>query len=170
MMKNIFLILCLSILFTSCNHEEKGTDILTPINWKKRSIQLKDTDSLINGSSYLAVYSEIYSVTEHRTINLTVTVSLRNISSTDTIFMTRGEYYNTKGDLIRSYFDAPIYLKPLETIEIVIEEQDTHGGSGANFIFDWAVPENIQEPVFDAVMISTSGQQGISFTTQGVKR
>jgi len=169
-MKSILLILSLVLLVSSCNHEEKGKDILTPVNWKKRSIQLKNMDSLNIGSSYLSVYSEIYSVTEHRTIKLTATVSLRNISATDTIYLMKGDYYNTKGDLIRSYFDAPIYLKPLETIEIVIEEQDKHGGSGANFIFDWAIPSRVQEPVFDAVMISTLGQQGISFTTQGIKR
>lgn len=169
-MKSVFWILGFVLLVSSCNHEEKGKDIFTPVNWKKRSIALKDMDSLKTGSSYLSVYSEIYSVTEHRTIQLTVTVSLRNISATDTIYMIKGDYYNTKGNLIRSYFDAAIFLEPLETIEIVIEEEDTQGGSGANFIFDWAVPQKVQEPVFDAVMISTSGQQGISFTTQGIKR
>jgi hypothetical protein len=98
-----------------------------------------------------------------------VTVSLRNVSTTDAIYILKADYYNTKGDLIRSYFDSPIFIKPLETIEIVIDEKDSHGGSGANFIFDWATQKNSHEPVFEAVMISTSGQQGISFTTQGLK-
>ena len=161
-----FILLCL----TSCKTDKKIDDDITTINWKKRSIQLKDSDSLIKGSSYLSVYSEIYSITEHRTINLTVTASLRNISSTDTIYIEHADYFNTKGDLIRRYFDTPVFLKPLETIEIIIDEKDTKGGSGANFIFEWAHKKNSNEPVFDAVMISTSGQQGISFTTQGVKR
>ena len=169
-MKNIIYILVIAFCFSSRKQDEKELSSVNPINWKKRSINLKDSDSLIKGSSYLAVYSEIYSITEHRTINLTVTASIRNVSSTDTIYMLRGDYYNTKGDLTRTYFDFPIFLKPLETIEIVIDEKDTHGGTGANFIFEWALKHTGHEPIFDAVMISTSGQQGISFTTQGVKR
>lgn len=169
-MKTIVFVISLFILVSSCKTETQFDEDITPVNWKKRTTQISQSDSLTNGTSYLAIYSEIYSVTEHRTINLTATVSLRNISSTDTIYMTKSDYYNTEGDLIRSYLKAPVYLKPLETIEIIIDEKDTHGGSGANFIFEWAHPKNVHEPVFDAVMISTSGQQGISFTTQGVKR
>ena len=157
-------------MFSACKNEERVEEDITPINWKERTTIIKQADSLNYGSSYLAVYSEIYSVTEHRTINLTATVSLRNISSTDTIFITKSDYFNTEGNLIRSYLKEPVFLKPLETIEIVIDEKDIHGGSGANFIFEWAHPTNSHEPVFDAVMISTSGQQGISFTTQGIKR
>ena len=169
-MRNFIVIASLFFIVISCKTETAFEDDITPVNWKKRTTQISQSDSLVNGSSYLAVYSEIYSVTEHRTINLTATVSLRNISSTDTIYMTKSDYYNTEGDLIRSYIKAPVYLKPLETIEIIIDEKDKHGGSGANFIFEWALPKEVHEPVFDAVMISTSGQQGISFTTQGVKR
>lgn len=169
-MRNFIFIVSLFFIVISCKTETQPEEDITPVNWKKRTTQINPSDSLATGSSYLAIYSEVYSVTEHRTINLTVTVSLRNISSTDTIFITKSDYYNTKGTLIRDYHSKPVFLKPLETIEIVIDEKDTHGGSGANFIFEWAHPKNSHEPVFDAVMISTSGQQGISFTTQGVKR
>ncbi|TYA58245.1 DUF3124 domain-containing protein [Formosa maritima] len=166
-MKYAFLLFISCMLFVSCQKNEQ-TDDIDPINWKKRSIELPVTDSLKKGSSYLSVYSEIYSITEHRTIALTVTVSLRNVSVTEPVYLLEASYYNTKGDLIRTYFKDPILLNPLETIEIIIDEKDTHGGSGANFIFDWALNESGHEPLFEAVMISTSGQQGISFTTQGV--
>ena len=118
----------------------------------------------------MAVYSEIYQRSEGLTYDLTTTVSIRNISSTDSVFILRADYFNTKGDPIRTYFDYPIVVQPLETIEIVIDEADKTGGSGANFIFDWATPPGAHEPFFEAVMISTTGQQGLSFTTQGIKR
>lgn len=169
-MKHLLCILSFLVIFSACKDEAAEKEDIMPINWKQRTVQLRTADSLINGSSYLSVYSEIYSVTEHRSVNLTVTVSLRNISSTDTIYINKSDYFDTQGNLIRSYHDVPIYLKPLETIEIVIDEKDTHGGSGANFIFEWSTTKTSHEPVFDAVMISTSGQQGISFTTQGIKR
>ena len=79
------------------------------------------------------------------------------------------EYYNTQGELLRSYFDHPIYLVPLETVEIVIDEGDREGGTGANFLFDWRIKQGSNEPLFEAIMISTSGQQGLSFTTNGIQ-
>lgn len=169
MRRYTFPFLVLIVLFFACK-EEKTISSINPINWKKRSVALDSPDSLIRGSSYLSVYSEIYSVTEERTHNLTVTVSIRNVSSTDSVFIQRSDYYNTHGELIRTYFDYPVYVAPLETIEIVIDEGDERGGTGGNFIFEWATKLNTHEPFFEAVMISTSGQQGISFTTRGIRR
>lgn len=169
-MRNFIFIASLFFLVISCKTETQPEEGITPVNWKNRTTKINPQDSLSNGSTYLSIYSKIYSVTEHRSINLTVTASLRNISSSDTIFITKSDYYNTEGDLIRSYLKEPIFIKPHETIEIIIDEKDTYGGSGANFIFEWAHPKNSPDPVFDAVMISTSGQQGISFTTQGITR
>lgn len=146
----------------------KTPSSMDPVNWKKRRIELNPADPLTYGASYLPVYSEIYERTEKLTYGLTVTVSLRNISATDSVFVSRADYYNTHGDCIRQYLSEPIYIKPMETVEIVIDEVDKGGGTGANFIFDWAVRPGSLEPFFEAVMISTTGQQGISFTTQGI--
>lgn len=55
----------------------------------------------------------------------------------------------------------------METVEIVIDESDKEGGTGANFLFKWSISPNSSEPFFESVMLSTSGQQGISFTTRG---
>lgn len=140
---------------------------VNPINWQKRSAKISAGDSLIEARTYLGIYSEIYSTSEHNTHDLTVTVSLRNTSENDSIFITKAGYYSTSGDLIRTYFDYPIFLKPLETVEIIIEESDDTGGTGANFVFDWLDNPEITDPIFEAIMISTRGQQGLSFTSQG---
>ena len=138
-----------------------------PVNWQTRTVSALPADSLSTGSTYLSVYSEIYSLTEHKTHNLTATVSLRNMNRLDTVYINRAEYFNTTGHLIRTYFEGPIYIAPMETVEIVIDEMDKAGGSGANFMFDWSVVPAAHAPLFEAVMISTSGQQGLSFTSQG---
>ncbi|WP_316929563.1 DUF3124 domain-containing protein [Arenibacter latericius] len=130
---------------------------------------LPKNDTLIKGSSYLSIYSSIYDGTEKALHHLTATASMRNVSISDSIYIMKASYYDTEGNLIRTYFDKPIFLKPLETIEIVIDQDDKFGGTGANFIFEWAVKSDLHEPIFEAVMISTTGQQGISFTTRGVK-
>lgn len=167
-MKKGILLLLFAGFIASCE-DEKTISSYDPVNWKARGVNQSVTDSLEKGQSYLSVYSEIYSQTEHTTHKLTSTVSMRNIDMNDTIYIEKAEYFNTKGDPIRIYFDHPIYIAPMETVEIIVDETDVEGGTGANFIFDWATKKSSPEPLFEGVMISTSGQQGLSFTTQGVE-
>ncbi len=165
-MNKICTLVLVSLLLTAC-HEEGKISSIDPVNWGKRKVDLSETDSLLSGATYLSVYSQIYSLTEHRTHNLTVTVSIRNTNIADSIYIAKAEYFNTHGVSLRTYFDKPIFIAPMETVEIVIDEIDQEGGTGANFLFDWKVKPGVHEPLFEGVMISTSGQQGLSFTTQG---
>ncbi|WP_318310688.1 DUF3124 domain-containing protein [Flagellimonas crocea] len=152
----------------SCTEKPpKKVSSVDPVNWSQRKTSISKADSLLNGVSYLSVYSEIYSETEHRTHNLTSTISMRNTNLRDTIFIRKAEYFDTHGNPIRTYFDFPIHIKPMETVEIVIDEKDRSGGTGANFLFHWSIKPTSHEPYFEGVMISTSGQQGLSFTTEG---
>lgn len=167
-MKNRILILLIGIVFIACENSKEVSSISSE-NWSKRTFTKKLSDSLVSGSTYLSVYSQIYGMTEHRTHDLTATISMRNTNRNDTIFILKAEYFNTEGELIRSYFNKPIYLNPLETVEIVIDEIDQEGGTGANFLFEWGIKQHSNEPFFEGIMISTSGQQGLSFTTQGIK-
>tara|TARA_R110001592_G_scaffold639_9_gene3413 strand:- start:1411 stop:1869 length:459 start_codon:yes stop_codon:yes gene_type:complete len=146
--------------------QEKEISSINPENWSKRKITLNAKDSLEYGKSYLSIYSQIYSSTEHKTHNLTAMVSLRNTSDIDTIYLLKAEYFDTHGTPLRNYFNHPIYLAPLETADIIIDEMDVEGGTGSNFIFEWKAPKNCPEPLFEGVMNSTVGQQGLSFTTQ----
>jgi hypothetical protein len=149
--------------------QEKEISSINPENWSKRKITLSAKDSLEYGKSYLSIYSQIYSSTEHKTHNLTAMVSLRNTSDIDTIYLLKAEYFDTHGTSLRNYFNHPIYLAPLETADIIIDEMDVEGGTGSNFIFEWKVPKNCPEPLFEGVMNSTVGQQGLSFTTQSIR-
>lgn len=160
------LAVAVSLLLLGCG-QEKEVSSFHPVNWEKRRARFNEGSVFVRGSSYLSVYSEIYSETEHKTHNLAVTVSMRNTNLKDTVYIDRAVYYNTQGEAIRSYFSHPIYVAPLETVEIVIDESDRTGGSGANFVFDWRMAPRLHEPFFEGVMISTLGQQGLSFTTQG---
>ena len=165
-MKLLFSIVAILILITSCQ-DNNGAMSPHQENFEKRSVILKESDSLESGKTYLSVYSQIYSISEHKTHNLTVTTSIKNISLKDTVYVTKAEYFDTHANPIRTYFDKPIFVAPLETVEIVINEVDIEGGTGANFIFDWKIKPNTLEPFFEGIMISTYGQQGLSFTTQG---
>ena len=153
----------------ACTQETKTHDQSPQLDWSDRQIEFTPDSLFTVGASYLSVYSEIYSYTAETTFPLTATVSIHNTSTEYSIFITKADYYNTYGELIRNYVDNPIYVKPMESLQIVIDETDESGGTGANFIFEWASKSSENEPFFEAVMISTSGQQGMSFTTKGIR-
>lgn len=163
-MKIKYLSIILLVVLFSCN-EKKELSSINLENWYKRTANMSTKDSLEYGKSYLSIYSQIYSMSEHKTHNLTAMASLRNTSDTDSIYILKAFYYDTHGKLIRKYFDFPIYLAPMETTEIIIDEIDVAGGTGSNFIFEWKIPKNCPEPLFEGIMSSTIGQQGLSFTT-----
>ncbi|WP_117879342.1 DUF3124 domain-containing protein [Aureibaculum luteum] len=165
-MKKFTYLLLIIVLAASCDLN-LGKDEFDAVDWKKRTINISQKDSLQFGRTYLSVYSQIYSYTEHKTHNLTAMVSLRNTSFNDTIYILKADYYHTKGHLVRTYIKQPIYLAPLETVEIIIDEADIEGGTGSNFIFDWNIPKKSPDPLFEGIMSSTMSQQGLSFTTQG---
>ncbi|MCH3882598.1 DUF3124 domain-containing protein [Tenacibaculum aquimarinum] len=163
-MKNYILLILVLFLAVSCT-DKKEISSINPENWLKRKIDISKNDSLEYGKSYLSIYSQIYSISEHKRHNLTATASLRNTSDTDTIYLLKAKYYDTHGAVLRTYFDFPIYLAPMETTEIIIDESDVEGGTGSNFIFEWKIPKGASEPLFEGIMNSTMGQQGLSFTT-----
>lgn len=165
-MRKVLGLFLIIVLFFSCK-EEKEMSSINPVNWEKRAVKINNSDSLIYGETYLSIYSQIYSYTEHVTHDLTSTISMRNTSFEDTIYIASAKYFDTHGKLIRTYFKKPIYIAPMETVAIVIDETDKEGGTGANFIFDWAIKPNTTEPIFEGVQLSTAGR--ISFTTQGIR-
>lgn len=132
-----------------------------------RRINEVTVDSLMR-EVYVPIYSDIYNQTRDSRTLLTATLSIRNTSLRDSLFISKIDYYNTKGDRVRSYIEQPIYLRHMESIDYVIEQQDTSGGSGANFVIDWYSKKRLT-PLFQAVMVGGLGAQAFSFTTEGIE-
>jgi len=122
-MKKFVAITILATFIYSCDNQKRISSI-DSVNWEKRTLDPSISDSLIRGTTYLSVYSQIYSQTEHKTHDLTATVSMRNTNLNDTIYIEKAVYFDTKGNSIRTYFDYPIFIAPMETVEIVIDEID----------------------------------------------
>ena len=167
-MKKILYLLLITAL-AACNPNGGNDEMPPEEKWTDRVASISAKDSLFEGATYLSVYSHIYSISEHKVHDLTKIVSLRNTSRTETVFVKTADYFDTEGKLVKAYLKEPVYLKPMETAEIMIFEKDVQGGMGGNFIFDWATANEKVKPLFEAVMISTLGQQGLSFTTTGVE-
>ncbi|NJC26763.1 DUF3124 domain-containing protein [Neolewinella antarctica] len=170
-MKYIVFLLVLTCVAFSCD----TPPVINPMtsipaeDWARRTVTMNPADSLEGGQTYLSSYSQIYTQAEGRKLSLMGTISLRNINTADTVYIDKTSYYRTDGHGIRTYFDDPIFLAPLETVEIIISEKDVEGGSGDNFVFTWHKRPGTHDPFFEGVFISTYGQQGISFTTRGIR-
>lgn len=116
---------------------------------------------------YVPVYSHIYSMDKERDYYLTATLSIRNTDMKYAISILTAEYYDTHGKRLRSYIETPVQLEAMGSTHYVIEEFDKSGGVGANFVVRWKSAQPVTAPLMEAVMISTRGQQGISFTSRG---
>jgi hypothetical protein len=116
---------------------------------------------------YVPAYSHIYMGNKDRPFLLTVTLSIRNIDPKHPIKIMLVDYHETLGNLLRKYIEKPITLNPLGSLRYIITEKDKTGGSGANFIVEWKSDTHVNPPIVETIMISTKGQQGISFTSRG---
>lgn len=116
---------------------------------------------------YVPAYSHIYSGNRESPFLLTVTLSIRNIDPRHSLKVTRVDYYETQGKLLKKFLDASLVLKPLESIRYVVPQKDKTGGSGANFIVEWVSDNLVNPPIVETIMIGTQRQQGVSFTSRG---
>jgi len=114
---------------------------------------------------YVPIYSHIYSSGGSPQL-LEATLSIRNSDPDESIILLSASYYNSKGEKLQNYIKGQLVLSPLQSTEILIEKQDTRGGSGANFIVKWRSDKPVYEPVVEAIMIGDE-KNGISFKSYG---
>jgi hypothetical protein len=112
------------------------------------------------------VYSDIYYQSGTKRFPITATVSIRNTSQSDSAWILSARYYDSYGKQLRAFIDSTLLLSPLESVELVVEEDEQEGGAGANFIIDWTARKYTDQLWIQSVMISTYGQQGVSFLSE----
>lgn len=116
---------------------------------------------------FVPAYSEVFYLDRTKTLNLTITLAVHNTDLQHPIIIKSVRYYDTHGNLVEEYVDTPTQLAPMETMGIVLDQKDDRGGFGANFIVEWAAETQVYEPVIEAVMINTTGSQGLSLLSAG---
>ena len=116
---------------------------------------------------YVSAYSNIFSAPKQIPFNLATVLSIRNTDMAASITVVSADYYDTKGRLIRKYYDKEIALGPLESTYAYIPEDDTAGGIGANFIVRWKAAKEVNVPIVECLMIGMKSGQGISFVSPG---
>ncbi|MBD1892952.1 DUF3124 domain-containing protein [Coleofasciculus sp. FACHB-SPT9] len=155
---------------TSCSAQTSLSD-QSPVQKREAPLQTVTLDkaNIVMGQTvYVPIYSHIYHYNnQEHVIDLSATLSVRNTDLTNSIIITSVRYYDTNGQLLRQDIERPVALNPLASTSFFVAADDTSGGSGANFIVEWVAQKTVSKPVIEAVMISTSSGQGISFVSPG---
>lgn len=118
---------------------------------------------------YVPIYSSLYLGRDIKNdmVQLTATLSVRNVSGRFPVVIESVRYYDSHGRLVREHLPQPARLAALASVEFVVKEADTVGGPGANFLVRWSAPAGVDEPLIEAVMLGRSANAGISFTSAG---
>jgi len=121
----------------------------------------------VSGSFYVPVYSSVAMSQGKLRADFSVTLSIHNASAARPLVLKRIAYFDTTGKLVENYLEKPVALKPFATVEVAIATADVRGGTGANFIVDWAASGEIAEPVVEALMVGSIGAGHYAFISQG---
>ena len=124
-------------------------------------------ESVVAGQTvYVPVYSHIY-VQAGRPFLLETTLSVRNTDPDETIQVTSVRYYDTNGKQVETFVEKPLQLNPLATIEFLVPQQKTEGGSGANFMVEWVSDTKVSKPIIEAVMVGLEEKKAVSIVRPG---
>lgn len=168
-MKKLFLLILYCLFIVSCKTDKEihlhfdDPDILL-IN----SADMPDLE--IHKDIYVPAYSNLYHETDEHKTYFTVILSLRNISFLDTVYFERIEYYDTEGKLLEEFIEEVLVLRPMESVEYIVEADDKKGGSGANFVVSYAVRSEVKNlPYIEAIMLGSVWNYGFSFSSPGIE-
>jgi len=121
----------------------------------------------VSGAFYVPVYSSVSMSQGKLRADFSVTLSVHNASEIRPLVLKRIAYFDTSGKMVESYLKSPVALKPFATVEVFIPANDVRGGTGANFVVDWAATSEIAEPAVEALMVGSVGPGHYAFITQG---
>lgn len=157
--------LIIIILLTGCNARSPQGMPLTTGSFQ--SVTGRDLRIVTGQTVYVPAYSEVFLGREGLNLELAVTLAIHNTDLDASIIIQSVRYYDTDGNVVRDYINEPIEVSPLATTGFLVEDGDTSGGWGANFVVEWVAEEPVYEPIIEAIMVSTRGNQGVSMISLG---
>ncbi len=157
----LVIILMLGLVGCDSGDDEPANQVLQPVT------NVRELQIVTGQTVYVPAYSEIFHTNASQTVKLTVTLAIHNSDPNSPIIIESVEYFDTNGKLVKNYVENPQQVPPLATAGFVVEQSDTSGGWGANFLVKWGAEQPVYEPVIEAVMISTSSAIGISMISPG---
>jgi hypothetical protein len=164
----------LVILYSGCelNYEEQQKAYKEEIQ-KKNSNQehfqatnKKLDETLERKSFYLPVYSHMY-ISSENYMKLNISLSIRNTDLSEDLYIESIDYYNTEGKLVKNYISQPHILKPMGTVDFLVELDDMSGGNGAKFLVKFVNKSNVSKPIIQGIMSNIVGNNQVVFITDG---
>jgi hypothetical protein len=132
------------------------------------SLTAMPTENLaVSGAFYVPVYSSVSMSQGKLRADFSVTLSVHDASETRPLVLKRIAYFDTSDKLVESYLKSLVAVKPFATVEVFIAANDLRGGTGANFVADWAATGEVAEPTVEALMVGGVGAGHYAFISQG---
>ncbi|HTU25298.1 MAG TPA: DUF3124 domain-containing protein, partial [Pirellulales bacterium] len=116
---------------------------------------------------YVPVYSSILYEDGKRKLQLDATLSIHNVNPDRPITVTRADYFNADGTLIKKHVGKPTVLGPLQTLNLVVAKTAGENTVGANFLVEWQAAGEVNSPIVETLMVNASSNLGASFTSTG---
>lgn len=158
--------LTILVLIIGCNNSNQYSRAHYPNhNYHFVSVDKNSFNSV--AQYYVPVYSSIYGHTGKNEFLLSATLSIRNTGFTDSLYISKIDYYDSEGKLLKKYLDSTVLLKPMASMEVVVASDEKQGGAGANFVVECLGNNILNEPLIQTVM--TTGDLRIGFTAEAVK-
>lgn len=156
-----------SFLLSSCGKStEPGAQIPVVTEAKPVNPEVLQ-QSQIGQTVYVPIYSHLPYVGSKNILPMRAVLSIRNVSEKYSIIVSRIDYYDTNGKLLKKHLAGPLSLGPLASYDLEIPSLDLSGGTGANFIVRWDSTQKMTEPIIEALMYGSAVHQSFSFLTIG---
>jgi hypothetical protein len=130
--------------------------------------------ALSNGQHlYLPVYAYIqYGDLDRsgtaRQLQVSALVSIHNTDLDKPITLLSARYFGTDGKFLRNFVASPRVLKPMETLEFLVERREVSGGSGSNFVIQWESAAAVSPPLAQALHVEVQTNRAVVFITDAV--
>ena len=122
-----------------------------------------ETGTTIEQTVYVPVYSHVFSGNKAHPFYLAATMAIRNVDPKHSVTVHSADYFDSDGTLVKHHLPGPITLPPMGSHFLFVREHDKTGGPGASFLIKWSGNAAINHPLIEAILIGSSGGQGISF-------
>ena len=116
---------------------------------------------------YVPLYSNIFVGDREIAWQLSALLSINNTDPAQPITITRVDYYDSDGKLVRKYLEKSKKLNPMGSAYFYVKTSDTAGGWGANFLVEWTSEKKVNEPIVESLMSGMRGNHSVSFISPG---
>lgn len=164
----------ISILLSGCDKTVQDPNTMFSEKHTDPIKELEVTSKVVDRSQftykqtfYVPIYSDIYTDRDNRKVLLSATLSVRNTTLNQSLYINKIDYYGTDGTFLKSYLNSQVELPPMATLNYIVEKEEDKGGSGANFIIEVEGLDDTVTPVIEAIMVGSYSNKAFSFSAEG---